>query len=468
MSEPARSSDRPPRAPPAGPGTFRRVFIANRGEVAARIARACEALGITPVLAVSEADRGAPYTEGRESICIGGARASESYLDMLRLVQAAKQTRCSALHPGWGFLAENPVFAALCESHGVTFIGPPPHVMHRMGKKTLAKRAMAAAGLEVIPGSDGILAGADEARAVAERVGYPVLIKAESGGGGRGMRIARSADEIEQAYGSAEREALAAFGDGRLYLEKLVEGGRHVEIQVMADRYGNVCHLGERDCTVQRKHQKLIEESPSPALRASERERALERAARAAAAIGYVGAGTLELLLDPDGTLRFMEMNTRLQVEHTVTEMRTGRDLAVEQILVAAGHRLSFTQDELVFDGHAIECRINAEDPEKDFRPSPGTITLWQPPAVGPDLRIDTHVRTGYKVPPWYDSLICKVIAKGSDREQARQRMMRALGELRVEGIATTLPMHLCVLGSDAFARGEYDTRTIPGWPAKE
>ena len=467
MSERARASDKPSHAAPSPGLTFRRVLIANRGEVAVRIARACDALGITPVFAVSEADRGAPYVQGRESVCIGGARSSESYLDMARVVQTAKQAQCAAVHPGWGFLSENPVFAALCQSHGITFIGPPAHVMHLMGKKTPAKRAMAAAGLASIPGSDGVLADLEEARAVAERVGFPVLIKAESGGGGRGMRIAGSPAELDEAFAGARREALVAFGDDRVYLERLLEGGRHVEIQVMADRYGNVCHLGERDCSVQRKHQKLIEESPSPVLSPAERETTCARAAHAAAAIGYVGAGTLEFLLDAGGTLRFMEMNTRLQVEHTVTEMRTGLDLAVEQIRIAAGHPLSFAQAGVVFDGHVIECRINAEDPEKDFRPSPGTLTSWEPPSPSAHVRVDTHVAPGYKVPPFYDSLICKVIVKGRDRDDARQRMLAALGELRVEGIKTTVPMHVAVLGSDAFARGDYDTRAIPGWPVK-
>ncbi|MFW5921337.1 MAG: biotin carboxylase N-terminal domain-containing protein, partial [Polyangiales bacterium] len=338
-------------------GTFHRLFVANRGEVAARIGRACDALGITPVFGVSEADRDAPYTRDRETVLLGPSRASESYLDPVRLVQAAKQARCSALHPGWGFLAENPLFASLCETHGVTFVGPPAHVMHLMGNKTPAKRAMARAGLSLIPGSDGVLRDAKHAREVAEQSGFPVLLKAESGGGGRGMRIARSAGEVEQAYADAAAEARAAFGDARVYLERLVEKGRHVEIQILADRYGNVVHLGERDCTIQRNHQKLVEESPSPSLDDAERERTCTAAARAAASIGYVGAGTMEFLLDEGGTLRFMEMNTRLQVEHPVTEMRSGVDLMAEQIRVAAGHPLPFAQDDVTLKGHAIECR---------------------------------------------------------------------------------------------------------------
>jgi acetyl-CoA carboxylase biotin carboxylase subunit len=445
---------------------FHRLFIANRGEVAVRIARTCDELGITPVFGVSAADQDAPWTEGYEQVVLGPARSAQSYLALARVVQAARQSNCTALHPGWGFLSENPVFAALCEQHGITFIGPPAHVMHLMGKKTPAKQAMGKAGLTLIPGSDGILADLDEARLVAERVGYPVLLKAESGGGGKGMRVARRADELEQAWTQASAEALAAFGDPRLYLEKLIEGGRHVEIQVMADRYGNVVHVGERDCTVQRNHQKLIEESPSPVLDEAERARTLAAAVEATRAIGYVGAGTIEFLLDPAGqVLRFMEMNTRLQVEHCVSEMRSGLDLVREQIRVAAGHPLSITQDDVALQGHAIECRINAEDPEQNFRPSPGVIREWAlPEGLGPTLRVDTHVRSGYEVPPYYDSLICKVIAWGPNRDAAADRMIVALEQLRCEGVATTIPMHLAILRNPDFRAHRYDTRAIPGF----
>jgi acetyl-CoA carboxylase biotin carboxylase subunit len=447
------------------PALFHRLFIANRGEVAARVARTCDQLGITPVFGVSEADRDAPYTRGRETVLLGPARAALSYLDAMKVVEAAAGARCSALHPGWGFLAESPLLASLCRQHGVTFIGPPPDVMQLMGKKTPARRAMAAAGLPLIPGSDGVLADLDEARAVADRVGYPVLLKAESGGGGRGMRVARAASELAAAWAEASGEAAAAFGDGRLYLERLIEGGRHVEIQVLADRYGDAVHLGERDCTVQRNHQKLIEESPAPFLDPAERTRALAAAVEAVRRIGYVGAGTIELLLDPGGTLRFMEMNTRLQVEHPVSEMRTGVDIVAEQIAVAAGHRLRLRQEEIRFEGHAIECRINAEDPAAGFRPAPGRIARWQAPPPAPDLRIDTHVETGYEVPPHYDSLLCKVIARGADRAAAIARMIAALDALQVEGVPTTVPMHQSILQSAAFHDGSYDTRTIPGWP---
>ena len=422
-------------------------------------------MGITPVFAASEADLGAAYLEGREVVCVGPARSAQSYLDLAKMVQAARQSRCTAVHPGWGFLAENPQFAALCEAHGLTFIGPPAHVMHLMGKKTPAKKAMGAAGLTLIPGSDGILNDAEHAQRVADATGYPVLLKAESGGGGRGMRIARAPDEVAAAYADAQAEARAAFGDPRVYMEKLIEGGRHIEIQIMADRYGNVVHLGERDCTVQRNHQKLIEESPSPVLDDAVRRASLQAAAEAAAAIGYVGAGTMEFLLDRGGVLRFMEMNTRLQVEHCVSEARSGKDLVQQQILVAAGHRLAWSQDDITLTGHAIECRINAENPEDGFRPSPGRIETWRSP-TGDGVRVDTHVQSGYVVPPHYDSLLCKVIAQGATRDEACDRMIAALGELVCEGVHTTATMHRQILASEAFRSNDYDTRAIPGWSA--
>jgi acetyl-CoA carboxylase, biotin carboxylase subunit len=441
------------------PALFHRLFIANRGEVAVRVARACDALGITPVFGVSEADREAPYTRGREVVVLGPGRAALSYLDVERVVQAAVQARCTALHPGWGFLSENPLLSTLCTQHGVTFIGPPPHVTALMGSKTRAKAAMRAAGLHVIPGSQGVLADAQDARRVASETGFPVLFKAENGGGGRGMRIARH-------DGEAQAEARAAFGGDRVFLEKLIEGGRHVEIQVFADRYGRAVHLGERDCTVQRNHQKLIEESPSPSLTSDQRVATCEAAARAAAAIGYVGAGTMEMLLDAGGTLRFMEMNCRLQVEHTVSEERTGKDLVIAQIEIAAGKPLTWAQGDIdrALAGHVIECRINAEDPSNNFTPAPGTITAWQPPA-GDGIRVDTHVEAGYVVPPFYDSLLAKLIVRGADRTDAIRRTLAALAAFRVEGVPTTIPMHQKILASEAFASGAYDTRSIPGWP---
>ena len=443
--------------------TFHRLFIANRGDVAVRVARACDAMGIVPVFAVSEADRDAHYVQGREHVVLGPGRAAQSYLDVERVVQAAVQSKCSALHPGWGFLSENPLLATLCAQFGVTFVGPPPHVTAMMSSKTKAKAAMKAAGLATIPGSDGVLGGAEEARRVADAVGYPVLFKAENGGGGRGMRIARAANEVETAYAEAQAEARAAFGGDRVYLEKLIEGGRHVEIQVFADRYGRAVHLGERDCTVQRNHQKLIEESPSPAITADQRAMVCEAAARAAARIGYVGAGTMEMLYD-HGTLRFMEMNCRLQVEHTVSEMRTGVDLVQAQLAVAAGGAIPWKQSELVPSGHVIECRINAEDPSNNFAPAPGTITAWQPPR-GEGIRIDTHVVAGYVVPPFYDSLLAKLIVKAADRDAAIAKMLAALAAFRVEGVPTTIGMHRQILASEPFKTGHYDTRSIPGWP---
>ena len=448
---------------------FRRLFIANRGEVATRVARTCDAMGITPVFGVSEADAGAPYTRGREQVVLGPARAEQSYLALERVVQAAVEARCSALHPGWGFLSENARFAALCEAHGVTFIGPPPHVMALMGTKSPAKRAMREAGLRVIEGSDGPLGGVAEARRLADSLGYPVLLKAESGGGGRGMREVRSAAGLEQAYEEASSEALACFGDSRLYLERLVERGRHIEVQVLADRYGHAVHLGERDCTVQRNHQKLIEESPAIVVAPDELARTLDAAVRATRAIGYVGAGTMEMLLDASGTLRFMEMNTRLQVEHTVSELRSGVDLVAEQIRVAAGHPLSFAQQDLRLEGHAIECRINAEDPARGFAPAPGRITTWELPASEDRaVRVDTHVEAGYEVPPFYDSLLCKVVVRAPDRAAAIARMLDALAALRCEGVPTTAAMHQAILRSSAFADNRYDNQTIPGWPPED
>jgi acetyl-CoA carboxylase biotin carboxylase subunit len=449
--------------------TFHRLFVANRGEVAVRVARACDELGIVPVFGVSEADRDAPWVQGRESICLGPARASQSYLDATRVVQAARNTGCTALHPGWGFLSENPLLASLCEHHGVTFIGPPAHVMHRMGRKIPAKRAMSAAGLQVIPGSDGVLSGADEATEVARRIGLPVLLKANSGGGGRGMRIARELGLVATAFADAQAEARAAFGDERVYMERLLEGGRHVEIQIIADKHGGVCHLGERDCTVQRNHQKLIEESPSPVLDPDERARTLAAAVHAARSIGYVGAGTMEFLLDTSsgtGVLRFMEMNTRLQVEHCVSEIRSGVDLVHEQIRVAAGNVLSFRQESIELHLHAIECRINAEDPSDGFRPAPGRITKWEVPS-GEGIRVDTHVVPGYVVPPHYDSLLCKVITSAPTRDEAADRMIAALGHLVCEGVPTTIDMHRQILASAAFREHRYDTRTIPGFTQK-
>lgn len=447
---------------------FHRIFIANRGEVAARVARTCDALGITPVFGTSEADRDAPALRGRECVVLGPGRASESYLDRARIVQAAKQSACTALHPGWGFLSEDPVFAMLCEQHGVTFIGPPSHVMALMGKKSPAKRAAHRAGLRLIPGSDGAVGDVATLRKVADETGLPILLKAESGGGGRGMRIVRDIAQLEAAFDEASAEALACFADSRVYVEKLVEHGRHIEVQVLADRYGNAIHLGERDCSVQRNHQKLIEESPALVLSPDERERTFEAAVALTKQIGYVGAGTMEFLLDADGTLRFMEMNTRLQVEHSVTEMRSGIDLVAEQIRIAAGHRLAIAQSDVRLSGHVIECRINAEDPACGFRPSPGTIARWHVPEAstvdGARIRVDTHVADGYEVPPHYDSLVCKVLAYAPTRDEAARALADVLDGLVADGITTTAPMHAQILRSTEFLSNQYDTSAIPGF----
>ena len=447
---------------------FRRLLIANRGEVAVRVARACRELGISPVGVASAADANASWLGAFDQVVsLGGRTPQESYLRLEAVVQAGVQTGCSAVHPGWGFLAENPRFAALCAQHGLTFVGPRPGIMERMALKWPAKRTMRDFGLEGIPGSDGLLQDPAEALKVAERVGYPSLLKADSGGGGRGMRRVDGPGDVEAAFAAASNEASAAFGDGSLYLERFLVGGRHVEVQLLADQYGHAIHLGERECSIQRNHQKLIEESPSPALEASERERIGNTVANAAAGIGYTGAGTVEFLLHPDdGHLYFMEMNTRLQVEHPVTEMVTGIDIVQAQLRVAAGQPLGIAQADVAMRGHAIECRINAEDPSQNFRPSPGLLSALDIPAdEGPGtVRIDTHLSAGDEISPYYDSLLAKVIVHADNRADAILTMQRTLSAARIEGPATTLPLHLAVLASDAFQAGTYDTTSIPGW----
>ncbi|MEW6074143.1 MAG: biotin carboxylase N-terminal domain-containing protein [Planctomycetota bacterium] len=446
---------------------FHRVLIANRGEVAVRIARTLRALGIVPIGIASRPDLAMSWTGAMEEVvCVGEAAAGQSYLDMERIVQAARQTRCSALHPGWGFLAENKRFAALCHQHGLVFIGPPAAAMALMGVKSPAKAAMRRAGLDVVPGSDGPLPDANAAAACAARIGYPAILKADFGGGGRGMRLCRDEAELREAFGAAAAEAAAAFGSGSLYLERYLAGGRHIEVQVLCDSHGNAIHVGERECSIQRKHQKLIEESPSPALGDAERAALGERAARAAARLGYRNAGTIEFLRAASGELYFMEMNTRLQVEHPVSEMVSGLDIVAEQVRIAANHPLGRTQDEVKLAGHAIECRINAEDPAAGFRPAPGRLEVFAfATGAGPGtVRVDTHLAPGDEVTPHYDSLLAKVIAHGATRAKAIATMIAALSGSRVEGVKTTIPMHLAVLASDAFRRGEYDTLTIPGW----
>ena len=447
---------------------FRRLLIANRGEVAVRVARTARELGIGVVGVASQADLGASWLSAMdEVVCIGGPSPKDSYLRPERILQAALQTRCSALHPGWGFLSENAAFAALCREHRVTFVGPPPEVIARMGQKWPAKLAMRAAGLEGIPGSEGLLRDEDDAALAAKACGYPVILKADAGGGGRGMRLCNDERELRTAFRQASAEAEAAFGSGRLYLERYLSGGRHVEVQVLADTYGHAIHLGERDCSVQRNHQKLVEESPSTVLSPAERAELGESAARAAAAIGYVGAGTVEFLRAHDGRLYFMEMNARLQVEHSVTEMLTGLDLVAKQLEIAANRPLTLRQEDVRLAGHAIECRINAEDPARGFLPSPGKLAAFEFPApAGPGtLRVDTHLVAGDVVPPHYDSLVAKLIAHAETREAAIETMLAALAICRVEGVATTIPLHQAVLESDSFRAGSHDTSAIPGWP---
>ena len=443
---------------------FRRILIANRGEVVARVLRTTRRLGVEAVVVVSAADRDAPYTRDADAVVqLGPAPSAKSYLRMEALIQAARQSGATAVHPGWGFLSENPQFADLCVQHGLTFIGPPASVMRLMGRKLRAKQAARAAGLDVIPGSEGLLRDADEALEVAAQVGYPVILMADAGGGGKGMRRCEGAGELREAFALARAEAQAAFGDPGLYLERYLTGGRHIEVQVLADRFGHAIHVGERECSVQRNHQKLLEESPSPALTPAEAAEAGERAAQAAASIGYVGAGTIEFLRDDEGVLRFMEMNARLQVEHPISELRSGVDLVEQQLRVAAHQPLSISQADLKLEGCAIELRLNAEDPDQGFRPSPGTIEALTWPA-GEGIRVDTHVEEGYTVPPHYDSLVAKLIAYAPDRPTAISRLEAALAEMKIEGIATTASLHQRILADAAFRRGDYDTRAIPGF----
>jgi acetyl-CoA carboxylase biotin carboxylase subunit len=437
---------------------FRRILVANRGEVAARIIRACREMDIETVAVFSTADADSPHLRlADRRVCIGPAPSSESYLNMDAILQAAEQNDCQALHPGFGFLAENAHFAARVRQQQLTWIGPPSRSIAKMGDKAEARRAMKAAGLPTIPGTEGILEGVEEARIAAAEVGYPVLLKATAGGGGKGMRSCGNDEELAKAYSEASLEAEKAFGNAGLYLEKVLLGARHIEFQVLADAYGSAVHLGERECSVQRRHQKLLEEAPSPAMEEATRDEVGRRAADAAAAIGYTSAGTMEFLRDVEGNHYFMEMNTRLQVEHPVTEMISGVDIVQEQIRIAANQPLQISQADVGIDGHAIEFRINAEDPDEDFRPDPGKITVFEPPS-GDGIRIDTHVESGYEIPPFYDSMIAKLIVWGSDRNDAILRSERALDEFRIEGVKTTIPIHRRILAESAFRKGAYDT----------
>ncbi|RIJ15614.1 acetyl-CoA carboxylase biotin carboxylase subunit [Henriciella mobilis] len=432
-----------------------KVLIANRGEIALRIHRACKEMGISTVVVHSEADRDAMAVRlADESVCIGPAPSSESYLKKSRILAAAEITNADAIHPGYGFLSENAQFAEMVEAHGIKFIGPTAEHIRVMGDKIAAKQAMIDAGVPVVPGSDGGVTSTGEAKKIAKKIGYPVLVKAAAGGGGRGMKVAKTEKELENAIKTAKTEAKAAFGDDAVYLEKYLGKPRHIEVQVIADTHGNTAHLWERDCSLQRRHQKVFEEAPSPALNQAQREEIGAIVAKAVAKIGYRGAGTMEFLYE-DGNFYFIEMNTRIQVEHPVTEMITGIDLVREQIRIADGKKLSFSQEDVILVGHAIECRINAEHPET-FMPSPGTITEFHAPG-GPDVRVDSAAYAGYKIPPHYDSMIGKLIVHGRTRNECVMRLRRALDEMVIGGIQTTLPLHQRLVEAKDVVDGNYD-----------
>jgi acetyl-CoA carboxylase biotin carboxylase subunit len=440
---------------------FQRVLIANRGEIAVRIIRACREMGISTVAVYSEADRDSLHVRlADEAYCIGPVSSRDSYLNLTNIMSAATLTDVDAIHPGYGFLAENADFAEICESCGIAFIGPSPEAISRMGDKSEAKRTMKEAGVPVIPGSDGLVEDVDEAIMLGRDIGYPLVIKATAGGGGKGIRIVNDEDELVKQMAAARLEAENAFGNAGVYLEKYLTGMKHVEVQILADKHGNVVHLGERDCSVQRRRQKLIEEAPCPVLTPEIREHMGQAAVRAAKAVGYSGAGTLEFLLGPDGNFYFMEMNTRIQVEHPVTEQITGIDIVKEMISVAAGNPLSFSQKDVVFNGWSIECRINAEDPSRNFMPSAGKIDFYLPPG-GPGVRVDSAAYPGYVIPPHYDSMVAKLIVHGTDRADAIAKMKRALAEFAIEGVKTTIPFHLKVLEHEKFIRGDFDIKFL-------
>ena len=440
---------------------FNKILIANRGEIALRIIRACKEMGIRTVAIYSEADRNSLHAHyADEAFCVGPAASNRSYLNIPNIISAATLAGVDAIHPGYGFLAENARFAEICETHRIKFIGPSAEAIEKMGDKAVAKQTMKNAGVPVVPGSDGIITGEKSVILMAKEIGYPVIIKASAGGGGRGMRVVYNEDELQNAYLTAQAEADAAFGNPEVYMEKYIEEPKHIEVQILMDEYGNGVYLGERDCSVQRRHQKVIEEAPSPAVTPEIRRRLGEAALAGAKSVGYANAGTIEFLLDKNGRFFFMEMNTRIQVEHPVTEMITGTDLIKEQIKIASGAKLSFQQSDIVIRGHAIECRINAEDPAYNFRPSPGKITLYHIPG-GPGVRVDSAVYQEYQIPPYYDSMIAKLIVWEETREAAISRMIRALGEFEIEGIKTTIPFHLEVLSNPFFQKGEVYTNFI-------
>ncbi len=444
---------------------FKKVLIANRGEIALRVIRACRELGIQTVAVYSEADRESLHVRfADDDVCIGPPPSRQSYLRIPNLIAAAEITGADAIHPGYGFLAENAEFADICKASNITFIGPSGDQIRSMGDKATAKKLAQEAGVPTVPGTPGTISDIEEALGYVEKIGFPVIIKATAGGGGKGMRVATDPEQFAQVFSLAQNEALAAFGNGEVYVEKYLARPRHVEIQVMGDTHGKVIHFGERDCSVQRRHQKLIEESPSPALTPELRSAMGTAAVSLAAAINYVGAGTIEFLLDEDGSFYFMEMNTRIQVEHPVTEMVTSFDLVKEQIRVAAGEEISFRGEGGRLRGHAIECRINAEDPYRNFQPSPGLITAYHPPG-GPGVRLDTHVYAGYTVPPYYDSLLAKVIVHGNTRAEALARMGQALDSFIIEGVTTTIPFLARIIRHPEFAAGQVDTKFLERHP---
>lgn len=439
---------------------FKKVLIANRGEIAVRVIRACRELGIPTVAIHSQADAEALHVSlATEAYCIGPAQSSKSYLSIPAIISTAMMCGADAIHPGYGFMAERADFVDICSQHGIKFIGPSSDSMRKMGDKATARKTMVEHNVPVTPGTD-LVKTVDDVRAFAKKVGYPIIIKATAGGGGKGMRIVRKEAELESMMNMCQQEAQNAFGNPNVYIEKYLENPRHIEVQILGDSFGNVVHLGERDCSIQRRHQKLIEEAPSPAIDAKTRKEMGEAAVRAAKAINYEGAGTIEFLLDKDGKWYFMEMNTRVQVEHCVTEMISNIDIVREQILVAAGEKLDFTQDEIMLRGHAIECRINAENPDKDFMPCPGKIDGYVAPG-GFGVRVDSHSYPGYCIPPYYDSMIGKLITWGRNRNEARRRMYRALKEYVITGVETTIPFHQEIIEDDVFMSGKFNTGFI-------
>ena len=444
---------------------FKKILIANRGEIALRIIRTCREMGIKTVAVYSTADKDSLHVKfADEAVCIGGPKGAESYLNIPHIMAACEITNADAVHPGYGFLAENAKFAQICADHGIKFIGPTPEMINKMGDKITAKETMIKAGVPVVPGGEGLLESVEEAKKLAKEIVYPVIIKATAGGGGKGMRVVWNESEIEKAFSDAKMEAAASFKNDGLYMEKFVEEPRHIEIQVAGDQFGNVCHLSERDCSIQRRHQKLVEESPSPFMTPDLRQRMGEAAIKAASAINYESVGTIEFLVDKHRNFYFMEMNTRIQVEHCVTEEVVSYDLIKEQIKIAAGEKISGKNYEPQL--HAIECRINAEDPYNDFRPSPGKITVLHTPG-GHGVRVDSHVYAGYVIPPYYDSMIGKLITVAQTREEAINTMYRALSEYVIEGVKTTIPFHLQLMQNEDFRKGNFTTKFLESFKMK-